>query len=300
MPALTSDISIEIFEDVKQLPAAAWKVLEDHPRPANIISPQALKARWEGSGPRKDKTTDLWIVCSTDSIIEFILSATEGSMGSYPIFIFTPLPSHCLSDDYIRPCIQSMVVALAAAAPISRVYSIFSLEPVAMIFAKEWTKRTGIELADDPVYYEAKLSYCTIDTLDKRSFTMDASRGYQLRPAVHEDIESIGELCYFFASDSVRLLSYSTIFAKELTFHVLQQPFTLTKARAELEASILVEKKQVWVHEAKGSGGGKEIASIVAFTRNSDRVATISKVCTNERWQRQGCAERLVRKVCDQ
>lgn len=54
----------------------------------------------------------------------------------------------------------------------------------------------------------------------------------------------------------------------------------------------------VWVHEARTPGQAKEIASIVAFTRNSDKVAAITKVCTNPKWRRRGCAERLVRRVC--
>ncbi|KAG6910442.1 hypothetical protein DXG01_010797 [Tephrocybe rancida] len=248
MPTLHSDISIASFTDVKNFPDAVWEVLEAHPRPANVILPQALKARAEGQ--RKAINQSLWIVCSTDSVIEFILSVTEGPMGAYPAFIFTPLPFDRLSDDYIRPSIRSMVVALVTALhTTSRIYSVFSAEPIARIFADEWAKHTGIKA--EQLYYAAKLSYCTIDTLDKRSSTVDMSRGYLLRPAVREDIEAIGELCYFFASES--------------------HPFTLTKARARTEASLLVEKKQVWVHEAKGSGGKKEIASIVAFTRNSDR-----------------------------
>ncbi|KAG6816588.1 hypothetical protein H0H87_004814 [Tephrocybe sp. NHM501043] len=276
MPALPSDISLQVFSNAKELPAAVWKVLEDHPIPANVVLPQALKAR---EGYRAVKSSNLWIVCTTNSTIEFILSVTEGPMGAYPVFIFTPLPLEYLVDSYIRPCIRSMVVALAAAIPVSRVYSIFSVEPVTVIFASEWRGQTSVELADDPVYYAAKISYCTIDTLDKRSSVVDASKEYVLRPASREDIESIGELCYYFASDS--------------------HPFILTKEGAQLEASILVKKKVVWVHEAKNSMGQKEIASIVAFTRNSNQVATITKVCTNERWQRKGCAERLVRRVCE-
>ncbi|KAG6872519.1 hypothetical protein C0995_009209 [Termitomyces sp. Mi166 len=276
MPFLPSDISIQVIFHAKQLPPAAWKVLEDHPRPANVILPHALGAKQEIANDAA--SSNLWIICSTNSKIEFILSVTTGPMGAYPVFIFTSLPFECLAEDYIRPCIQSLVVALAAAAPTARVYSIFSVEPVALIFAEEWTRHTGIDVADNHVYYAAKISYCTIETLQCPS-EVEEPREYLLRPAADEDIEGIGELCYFFASDA--------------------KPFTLTQAQAELEAVTLVEKNQIWVHEAKGPGGTKEIASIVAFTRNSDRVAAITKVYTNKRWRGQGCAERLVRKVCE-
>jgi len=44
--------------------------------------------------------------------------------------------------------------------------------------------------------------------------------------------------------------------------------------------------------------GKPEIATIVAVTRKSEGVATITKVYTPEKWRGHGCAERLVRHVC--
>jgi len=41
-----------------------------------------------------------------------------------------------------------------------------------------------------------------------------------------------------------------------------------------------------------------EVASIVACTRNTNRVATITKVYTPNEWRNKGCAGRLVRYVC--
>jgi hypothetical protein len=65
------------------------------------------------------------------------------------------------------------------------------------------------------------------------------------------------------------------------------------------EATYLVNNGLVWVHRIRKSGQSQsEIASIVAFTRNSKSVATISKVFTSPNWRRHGCAERLVRRVC--
>ncbi|KAJ7286986.1 hypothetical protein C8J57DRAFT_1495468 [Mycena rebaudengoi] len=65
------------------------------------------------------------------------------------------------------------------------------------------------------------------------------------------------------------------------------------------EAAILIRNQQIWVHGVRRAGDDhEEIASIAAFTRNSDTVATISKVFTNPAWRRKGCAERLVRRVC--
>ena len=72
----------------------------------------------------------------------------------------------------------------------------------------------------------------------------------------------------------------------------------MSKSGAEAEASLLIKKGQVWVHEICVPGQRAEIASIVAVTRTSDTVAGITKVYTNPRWRQRGCAERLVRHVC--
>ncbi|KAG6830433.1 hypothetical protein H0H92_000736 [Tricholoma furcatifolium] len=298
MPSLPSDITTEVFSSAKQLPAAVWKVLGAHPRTANVTLPYALRAKEESHGHRNGTSANLWIVCSTGSTIEFILSVTDGSLGANPVFIFTSLPFDRLSNDYIRPCMQSLAIALDANSPRSRIFSVFSFTPVTLVFAEEWTRHTGIQLAKNPVYYAAKLSYCTIQSLNRPGSATEVLHERCLRPGEVEDIEGIGELNYFFANDAVRFSLFEEHWRRANSN--AQPPFTLTKAQAQLEAAILVQKNQVWVHEALNSAGEKEIASIVAFTRNSDQVAAITKVVTNKRWQRRGCAERLVRRVCEQ
>lgn len=75
----------------------------------------------------------------------------------------------------------------------------------------------------------------------------------------------------------------------------------MTQESALQEATYLVQHGLVWVHRILTPGQNQsEIASAVAFTRNSETVATISKVITSARWRRFGCAERLVRRVCKQ
>lgn len=73
----------------------------------------------------------------------------------------------------------------------------------------------------------------------------------------------------------------------------------LTEASSLKEAKFLVDNRMVWIHRIRPLGkSSSEIASIVAYTRNSETVATITKVYTNSRWRCHGCAERLVRRVC--
>ena len=79
-----------------------------------------------------------------------------------------------------------------------------------------------------------------------------------------------------------------------------QEPFVLTEQGALREATLLIGRRQLWVHEIRSHGQQPEIASIVAITRTSDTVAAITKVYTNPRWRQRGCAERLTRKVCKQ
>lgn len=75
----------------------------------------------------------------------------------------------------------------------------------------------------------------------------------------------------------------------------------MTRASALQEAAYLVNNGLVWIHRILTPGQSQsEIASAVAFTRNSESIATVTKVITSVKWRRFGCAERLVRRVCRQ
>jgi predicted GNAT family acetyltransferase len=80
----------------------------------------------------------------------------------------------------------------------------------------------------------------------------------------------------------------------------LQEPFVLSRNEAYDEAVRYINSQQMWVHEISRCGGPPAIASIVAVTRASDKVAAITKVFTNPAWRSRRCAERLVRHVCAQ
>jgi predicted GNAT family acetyltransferase len=72
----------------------------------------------------------------------------------------------------------------------------------------------------------------------------------------------------------------------------------LTMENAIKEAALLIKNGQLWIHRVGKSGEASEIASIVAITRESESVSAITKVFTNPKWRKLGCAERLVRCVC--
>lgn len=63
------------------------------------------------------------------------------------------------------------------------------------------------------------------------------------------------------------------------------------------EAVELIKNGLLWVHQLNESPSS-DICSIVATTRKSENVTAITKVYTNPLYRSRGCAERLVRRVC--
>ncbi|KDQ63204.1 hypothetical protein JAAARDRAFT_188806 [Jaapia argillacea MUCL 33604] len=251
----------------------------------NVILCHLLKridAERSGEAP---KPGEFWITCTTHAprttqpTLDLILSCSEGPLGKYPVFITSTQPfSHLVETAYIKNRMYKVVGELATLVPHSRVFSVFAPQPLSMLFASMWFQATGIASVQ-PFYYEATSSLCT-----RRSFVNHPAPSpipgfvFDLRLAVPSDLIAVAELCRLFAATS--------------------PPFSLTPEKAEREAAILIEKQQLWVHEIKrGTTGYPSIASIVAVTRVSGRVAAITKVFTNPSWRKMGCAERLVRQV---
>ncbi|KAJ7750043.1 hypothetical protein DFH07DRAFT_549739 [Mycena maculata] len=266
------------YHSASALPAAIWDALRSNPQNSNTILPIAIKslAREEaGLGQGRDQ---FWIVVHSLGAIDFVLSVTNGDIGTYPVFVFTTHPTHRLTHDFLLPRLSRLAEALRAAVPVERVYSFFAPDAVTEMLVEMWCALTGVRAYHDP-YYHAKLTYCTKSSFVNRQMTTFPGLVYELRPAVENDLEAVASLCYQFAADS--------------------DPFVLTHEGAIKEAATLIRGGQVWVHGVRRPGDPREdIASIAAFTRNSETVATISKVFTNPNWRRRGCAERLVRRVC--
>ncbi|KAJ7503146.1 hypothetical protein B0H11DRAFT_620286 [Mycena galericulata] len=279
MPSTTMDSYAITYRSASSLPSEVWDALRSNPQNSNVILPIALKtlAREQNSetAPGRDQ---YWIVLHSLGAIDFVLSVTNGDIGTYPVFIFTTHPIHRLTTDFLLPRLVRLAAELRAAVPVKRVYSIFAPDAVTKMFVEIWCSLTGVPCYPDP-YYHAKLTYCTKRSFINRQMTTFPGLVYELRPAVESDLHAVATLCYKFAEDS--------------------EPFVLTPEGALKEASILIRNQQVWVHGVRRVGDMvDDIASIVAFTRNSETTATISKVFTNPNWRRRGCAERLVRRVC--
>lgn len=275
MPGLIS--SVRRF-DRTNIPGDVWDALRDRNNVAraNVILPHAEKV--SSHQEFLPDSEQLWLVYSepTTSNIRFILSCTEGPLGKYPLFI-VPVAPIKLTPELLQGPMEAFCEALLNEVDFrrQRVFSVFSVEPVAKAFANAWEKIAEIKCMDKP-YYDALFSMCTPETL-VRSGSQSTDEDIELRLAVPQDADKISKLCEEFADTS--------------------HPFLLSYEQASEEARLLIDNGQIWVHEIK-EGGETDIASIVAATRQSDTVAAITKVYTPEKWSRKGRAERLVRRVC--
>lgn len=281
MPSRTDSVvtRVHAYDSASALPAEVMNALFANPRNTNVVLPHVLKSREREQLGQSTPDGQCWITCTTYKPrpnVEFVLACTESDMGKYPIFIVTTLPLSSLSPAFLEPRIALMIEHLLAFVNVERVYSVFAPDAITAAFVDEWTSRTGVEPLDE-AYYAAKLTFCTSMPL-ARSMTKHTEFDYELRPAVWDDLGAVAELCEKFSQES--------------------EPFVLTSARAVREAQLLIQNRQVWVHTIDRKNGSPiEVASIVAFTRNTNVSATITKVYTNKRWRGRGCAQRLVRYV---
>ncbi|KAH9846848.1 hypothetical protein C2E23DRAFT_743196 [Lenzites betulinus] len=267
-----------------EFPAYVMETLHGDPLGSNIIYAHAMKVACARGTSRTahPPSSDIWIVCCTagpSPTVQFILSCTDGPIGSYPIFIYTPLPSNLLVAGFIQPRIRSIVDILRHNVAPERVFSIFALDPLADTFAAIWTATTHIYQAPQPIYYHAKLMLCTKATFKPGEQTGSTQLLEDFRPAIDADAPQVAALCHGFAAAS--------------------EPFVLSEEMARREAFLLIQGGHVWVHTVQESNKAPEITSIVAATRNTATVSAITKVYTNPNCRSRGYAERLVRYVCD-
>ncbi|KAH9937213.1 uncharacterized protein B0H18DRAFT_190681 [Fomitopsis serialis] len=243
MPSSTSSHQIDLYRSARDLPQ------EFGLRSTITLGTQTLccptRRRHDTTRSLWFAGSNIWLVCSTlgpssfTASVDFVLSCTEGPLGSYPLFIYTPIPFTQLDPRHYIPRLRSLVHSLQQAVPSERVFSIFALEDIARAFASLWTKATGVKLERDPEYYAAKLTYCTRATLQAGQLAPLRDVSYDLRPARESDLLHVAELCCGFA--------------------VTSEPFTLSMSRAAMEAKLLIQNGQVWVHEICARGQRPEM-----------------------------------------
>lgn len=195
-----SDIVVDPpYLSALDIPPAIWVLLRSQPRRANIILFSALRIQEEETERRPSEKGQFWLVCRSAEQVDFILSCTNGPLGTYPICIYTPHPANQMTETFCRPRLNKLVNALHKHVDQKRVFSVFAFEAVSRIFAEFWKNLTGLDYVD---YYAAKQAFCTKATLIRAPLMAEPERN-NVRLAVEEDIEGVAELCFHFAQDSV-------------------------------------------------------------------------------------------------
>ncbi|OAX39698.1 hypothetical protein K503DRAFT_781940 [Rhizopogon vinicolor AM-OR11-026] len=286
MPAL-ADHLVRQYLSASSLPEAVWTILYSNEAAANIILPHAVKVL-QAEEQSQPVGSQLWLV-SFSPHIEFILSCTDGPLGTYPIFIFTPIPFNELVGKDLDTPMSSLCHALLATVGRQRVFSVFAVQPITEAFVRQWSSLANTTPVAQP-YYDAIFTFCTKQmlmhckrvvanqhaTLHKTSPDV----AVDLRRASPKDIDRVAILCRDFAATSY--------------------PFILSPSRARQEAALLIKEKNTWVLEIRAEGKEPDIVSIAAATRKSKTVAAITKVFSKPTWRGLGCAEMLVRHVCEE
>jgi hypothetical protein len=236
MPAL-ADHLVRQYLSASSLPEAVWTTLYSNEAAANIILPHAVKVL-QAEEQLQPVGSQLWLV-SFSPRIEFILSCTDGPLGTYPIFIFTPIPFNELVGKDLDAPMTSLCHALLATAGRQRVFSVFAVQPIAEAFVRQWSLLANITPVAQP-YYDAIFTFCTKKRLmhckgvaaNQHATVHKTSPDVvvDLRRASPKDIDRIAILCRDFAATSVRvhfpILSTMDTDQKIVSFH----PFTLQSA----------------------------------------------------------------------
>lgn len=268
MPSSSSNV--EVVYRASNLSMVARQALERIPIDSSVILPtldKCVELDRIGQSP-----PDHWwiVVYSGSNRVALVISCTGGYMGAYPILIVNP---NAIDYDDFVSCIHLSAVTLQRHVPIERVYSVFAPIEIAQLFSRMWTQLTGIQPESQP-YYDAKISLLRWHEGLHQSLTASETSMYEVGLAGPADILPIAKLCHGFASDSVS--HHSLPFPSKPSANICSQPpFTLTEESALIEAKKLVSSRQVWTHKFNG-----RVVSIAAFTRNTRKIATITKVIT--------------------
>lgn len=202
----SSLIHAEVYNSASAIPDDVWDCLRSNPLTSNILYPYATKALdLEVNRRARPSESNFWIVSYSMSrgsgSVDFVLSCTDGPLGTYPIFIWS-YPGQSLRGEDLSPRIGCLIQKLLQRAGPHRVYSVFSVEPVSRMFAHLWTRTTGISIIREP-YYAAKLTWCSRETLTNSRCPTPPDVMINLRVAEERDVTQVAELCRGFASTSV-------------------------------------------------------------------------------------------------
>lgn len=200
-------LSVSTYHHANALPEDVILACHRFPCSSNIIYAHIENLRKTHETRGHD---DLWIVLwATDTSqtyprpsVAAVLSCTNGPLGAYPIFIFTPFSTELSVNDLHQ---RALVIAqeLLNNIPPDRVFSVFSTDAMANAFASVWTELTGVNICDGRPYYHAYLMYCDERTLTLRDVPSLEGAVFTPRLATEADIDKAKVLCFEFAATSV-------------------------------------------------------------------------------------------------
>ncbi|KAN0133318.1 hypothetical protein V8E53_009042 [Lactarius tabidus] len=201
--------------------------------------------------------------------LDIVLACVRGTLGDYPIFLWTPKTSTPMSNSWLKPRTELLAERLVDIVPPRRVFSVFGMTPLVKSFTRFWSDLVKCPIEPEP-FYAAHYTYCNLKTFKEAIGPLPS--GDNIRRANVEDLASVTQLCKEFADDSVY--------------------FPLEIDAAVIEARKLTSEGLIWIYESEG-----EVTSICAVTRSTQNVSAITKVFTTPKWRRRGFAEHLVRNV---
>lgn len=131
----TATIDVTVYFSATDVLQEASQALYDREREANVILPRLeLLSRREriSASPAASGTPDFWLIVRSSPFpvgerpIDFILSCTNGHLGTYPIFIWAARPVTSMDRGFIqtRMTVLSRSLLCTLASP-KRVFSIF-------------------------------------------------------------------------------------------------------------------------------------------------------------------------------
>ncbi len=304
MPIATTHPFTTTYSRATDIPVHIWDSLKSNEWYTNTVLPHLIQRRAEEEEQHTARHGEFWITCCTPgspSSVDLVLSCTDGPVKKYPIFIASTHPHARLTRDFLDERIYILAEALAKVVSPSRVYSVYAAEPISLQFMHAWAQQTGIQPEPKP-YYASKVSHCTKDTLIEPPIRQAHHRSrqgaFECRLAQSPDLEDLVNLCFGFSVESVSHIRQYLL--EELlpdVVRISKPPFQHSPQSAYREAKALLERRQAWVLVVHSPGGGVHLASIVAVTRNTENVATITKVYTLPEYRGRGYAETLVRHV---
>ena len=71
--------------------------------------------------------------------LDIVLACVRGTLGDYPIFLWTPKTSTSISTSWLKPRIEPLAERLADIVPPRRVFSIFGMTPLVKSFTRFWS-----------------------------------------------------------------------------------------------------------------------------------------------------------------